>query len=288
MKRLAILMDHEWSREQKSHHGISYKPLKWDINAGAFVGCLLSAQPCWVETVNSPHKGPVTRKMFPIDDVIVVVFQTWVLWVARTTPVTVDPAFSIKTSSSVLSSGSSSSPSSSSSYWSSSQDDKKRPPRETPLNICSEKVPGRLFMMTILKSFPVIMCPTDEGGISGGWALLKIILNIPSAAWYCKISSAVLSFKGDICINRWFEMTGRAWEFFGKHVKYFLHTGDGVGAWSWGMGVRVGWWIRDSSWTQILRKLVRPWHTFPLPNRFARSTDVLIISKFQNDCATEK
>ena len=29
------------------------------------------------EPVNSPHKGPVTRKMFPFDDVIM---RWWILW----------------------------------------------------------------------------------------------------------------------------------------------------------------------------------------------------------------
>ena len=30
--------------------------------------------------VNSPHKGPVTRKMFPFDDVIMCTNQAWVYW----------------------------------------------------------------------------------------------------------------------------------------------------------------------------------------------------------------
>ena len=28
--------------------------------------------------VNSPHKGPVSRKMFPFDDVIIIGFRAWI------------------------------------------------------------------------------------------------------------------------------------------------------------------------------------------------------------------
>ena len=34
-------------------------------------------------SVNSPHKGPVTRKMFPFDDVIMILFHIWMVAVIR-------------------------------------------------------------------------------------------------------------------------------------------------------------------------------------------------------------
>ena len=51
--------------DQRKHQSSASLAFVWGIHRGS---------------VNSPHKGPVTRKMFPFDDVIMRSSVTWPIW----------------------------------------------------------------------------------------------------------------------------------------------------------------------------------------------------------------
>ena len=45
--------------------------------------------------VNSPHKGPVARKMFPFDDVIIYLHDSWLIMLVSPSPVSDDSSISV-------------------------------------------------------------------------------------------------------------------------------------------------------------------------------------------------
>ena len=66
--------------DQRKHQSSASLAFVWGIHRGP---------------VNSPHKGPVTRKMFPFDDVIMI-WHVWNTWLCGCRPQTVVIPLSVK------------------------------------------------------------------------------------------------------------------------------------------------------------------------------------------------